>query len=246
MRIFFLSLVIWGLIPNSQSNLCAKTSFNLFKIDEKDSVYLKMSEAVLNENMITIPVYIESDDDINALDFSMIFDTEKLAYQSIVDHTGHIQYTDFFNPNDATLRFTSNSFTLYAINKKIISIRFKVTPPCIETKDILSMISYLNGDLCSSKLPEATVCAPSSIEELDTQVDIYPNPASREVNIYTAIDAELTMFTIDGSPVFSEAKLQENETNSIIIANYPSGLYFLRIQSGQKYTFRKLIIQHHY
>ncbi|MBK8818057.1 MAG: T9SS type A sorting domain-containing protein [Saprospiraceae bacterium] len=229
----------------NQTNVHAGVFSGNFKIDAQDSVNLKFTEAVLVDDIITIPIYIESDDDINSLDFSLVFNNEKFTYLSVIDHTGHIQYTDFFNPNDYTLRFTSNSFSLYAINKKIISIRFKVSSPCVETNDVFSMISYLNGDLCSSKLPQAVICRTSTEENDEVKIQVYPNPTSGQVHIIAPSDAVVTMISSNGTMKKTfEAKLNANEIYTIATNNYPSGMYWLLLDMDQKSTGQVIIIRH--
>ena len=66
-------------------------------IDTKDSVHYKLDGAQVFGDIIEIPVFIITDDIINALDFEMSFDTEKMTFLTIIDHTGHIQSTFFFN-----------------------------------------------------------------------------------------------------------------------------------------------------
>ncbi|MBK6364450.1 MAG: hypothetical protein IPF52_13515 [Saprospiraceae bacterium] len=87
--------ILLGVMFVNQTNVHAGVFSGNFKIDAQDSVNLKFTEAVLVDDIITIPIYIESDDDINSLDFSLVFNNEKFTYLSVIDHTGHIQYTDF-------------------------------------------------------------------------------------------------------------------------------------------------------
>ena len=215
-----------------------------FTIDLRDSVNLNLSEATIINNTITIPIYIESDDDINSLDLSVVFDTVKLTYQSIIDHTGHIQYTDFYNPMDQTLRFTSNSFTLYDTNKKIISIRFKLKSSCIETKDFFSMISYLNGDLCSSKIPEYKIYdTTSTIDNNESKVKMFPNPASEHLFIISSEDASISLITSSGEVVKKKERLQANRLFTLDTEDFPSGTYYLHFVSKQKNTYKTVIIK---
>jgi hypothetical protein len=244
MKDILLLFVFIGFIIIYNPNMYASISFPPNTIDNQDSVNLNLFEATLTGDIITIPMYIESDDDITSLDFSLVFDTEKLTYQSIIDHTGHIQFTEFFNPNDQTLRFTSNSFTLYAINKKIISIRFKVTANCIGKKDIFSMISYLNGDLCSSKIPDEIICKTSTTEESSNiEINVFPNPASQQLQIISPENGNMSFRAANGNQVLAGDVIQANELFTLDVSNVTSGTYFLYVKTKKRILVKTIIIQ---
>src|SRR5687768_1197654 len=105
-------------------------------IDSLDIVIFDLDKMVIIGQFIEIPVYIYSDDMINTLDFSMAINVENLEFESIIDHTGEMQYAAYLNPNDLKLRFTSNSFSLYPVGDfKVVSIRFGVLSTFVYASD---------------------------------------------------------------------------------------------------------------
>ena len=79
------------------------------QIDLSDTVVFDLSQAIITGTSIDIPISIISDDTINALDFSLKYDQVKFLYDSIIDLTTYLQAVSFYNSNDSTIRFTSNS-----------------------------------------------------------------------------------------------------------------------------------------
>jgi len=243
-NIFFACLCVICLI--SSISLFGHNKLQILTIDNKDSVYLKVAEGTISGGTITIPVYIESDDDINSLDFSLNYDDTKITYESIIDHTGHIQFTEFYNPADKTLRFTSNSFTQYNTSTKIISIRFKILTECVNSIDFFNMLSYLNGDICSSKLPSEQVCTTSVNDDssIGNLIKIYPNPASQFVTIEIKEKGVVTLTSLHGVNSVYRQEILPFDLISIDTKNYQSGFYLLILQMGDRRIVNKLIIQH--
>ena len=122
-------------------------------IDTNDIIVISLDQVSIFGNTVEIPVFIQSDDVINALDFSILLDSSNLEYESVIDHTGNLQYASFFNPNDLKLRFTSNSFSTYPVDpEKVISVRFKVLSDILKLADFQMLTGYLNGERCKIEI----------------------------------------------------------------------------------------------
>ena len=150
-----------------------KHSFAGSKIDQGDSIVFDLSKAIIKNGLVEIPIYVASDNDINALDFSLKFNQPKLTYNKIIDNTGYIEDLAFYSSTTKFLKFTSNSFTNYEKNKNILTLRFSSDSLTINKNDFFELAGYLNGDVCNivfldsldkSKIP-ALIRTPNNFKE---------------------------------------------------------------------------------
>lgn len=93
---------------------------------------------------------------------------------------------------------------------------------------------------------KAGVCAPLGInnEVLNVVMNIYPNPANNEVNVFiqdmNATDAELAVYDMYGKQVYS-APVQQMLT-TINTAEYAAGNYLLKIAANGKAVYKRLVV----
>ena len=114
------------------------------EINNLDSVFFDFDKSTITGQIIEIPVYIDSDDNIYTLDFSFILDTTKLKYVSLIDYTGHIQHTEFFNPVNSKFKFTSNSFEKYPKgSKKVVGVKFLMLTGNVQKSSFTNNLYYL-------------------------------------------------------------------------------------------------------
>jgi hypothetical protein len=79
-------------------------------------------------------------------------------------------------------------------------------------------------------------------ENIDANIEIYPNPASEKVSI--TIDREASSFMVSdlsGSIIFEEEALQADKVNTFSIAELPAGIYFITITTHSGRATSKLI-----
>lgn len=70
------------------------------------------------------------------------------------------------------------------------------------------------------------------------EVEIYPNPASSEFQIQSSMPVNVTIFNFQGIIVKSEQNIHEK---AIDISYIQNGLYFIKVESGEKMKIIKLI-----
>ena len=142
--------MIFARVP--ESSVTANQTLNYAKtasIDLLDTVVFDVSNAIKIGNVISFPISILSDDTVNALDFSFKYNQTNLTYDSITDLTTYLQALAFYNPNDSTVRFTSNSFQRYVNNTPLVMLHFTLLTSQFITSDINTIKGYLNGNVCS-------------------------------------------------------------------------------------------------
>ncbi len=211
------------------------------KIDSLDIVIFDLDSAIYEPHYIDIPVYIISDDVINALDFSMAINIKNLEFLSAADHTGHLQHTAYVNPNDQKLRFTSNSFNAYpTVPVKVVSIRFEVLSNSFNRSDLQTLMAYLNGDRCSIEIKGDDVNVATN-DVFDEHLKITPNPATEQLYIETKVACTVDMFTLEGRAILQDHTLNGHGINVIDVHWMPRGTYTVRIRSGE-HTLRTQMI----
>lgn len=79
-------------------------------------------------------------------------------------------------------------------------------------------------------------------EEALSTVAVYPSPANDRLYISGAENAQVEVFDIAGHSVIREVK--DNDNNMISTSAWPSGVYLVKISSGGRHVFRKVIVAH--
>ncbi|HEY3386558.1 MAG TPA: T9SS type A sorting domain-containing protein [Saprospiraceae bacterium] len=231
----------------SSLHACKQQDVNVaLDIDSTDIIIIDMDHAIVIGQYIEVPVIIQSDEVINALDFSMLLNIENLEYESVIDHTSALQYAAHFNTDDLKLRFTSNSFSSYPMDpEKVVSIRFRVLSGAVFPSDIQSFMGYLNGDRCKVVFHFSGEVLPVSNKEIIiNEIFITPNPVMDEMIIQSDENGTLDLFDLSGKAVLKAYEFFGGETNLIHVDHLPNGCYTARvITSDQKVKTQQIIIQ---
>jgi hypothetical protein len=197
-------------------------------IDSADIVIFDIDMITQVGNYVEIPVFIETDDIINALDFSMTINVDNLIFDSVIDHTGELQFVAFLNPNDNKLRFTSNSFTPYPVgDQRIVSIRFQVVTSYVSRTDFEDLKGYMNGETCSAEMyGKGIVLADEEI--INYKITIRPNPASEFIHIDSDTQGDVLVYDTYGHHLLT-LPIQSQTTNTLDVRSLPKGNYTLQV-----------------
>jgi polyhydroxybutyrate depolymerase len=78
----------------------------------------------------------------------------------------------------------------------------------------------------------------TGIPEIRDQINVsvFPNPGSDIVTVNSDAQLNLSLFDITGKKLISET-----ETNTLSVQHLETGIYFLHIRSGERFTIKKLI-----
>lgn len=88
--------------------------------------------------------------------------------------------------------------------------------------------------------PDLTACMNLSLDDFETaEVKVYPNPTSDYINVAstTTID-KIELYSILGKKIH-----EVNNTNTVDISNFNSGVYFVQLYSGNRQISKKIIKQ---
>ena len=201
-------------------------------IDSNDQVIFDFDQVTFDGDVIEVPVFLVTDEMIFSLDFSMLLNLEAIEYESIVDHTGVLQYTAYVH-DDHKLRFTSNDFSPYPVYPdKVVSIRFKVLHGIVHRSDFQMLVAYINGEGgCSSliQLQGDEIEITANKEIVTNETFATPNPGSDYIYITTEDQGTLDLFDAQGVAVIQNHHLNNTGSNKIDIQLLPRGMYTVRI-----------------
>jgi len=215
----------------------AITSINVF-----DTVVFDLTQAIITPTTIEFPVSILSDDTVNALDFSMKFNSNVITYDTIINHTNYVQGFFYFNTNDSTLRFTSYSLQRYTNDTILVSVRFILLSGGMTASDLNTMLAYLNGDPCSIKIVASSVgLANNSLSNL---YSFYPNPSNNILNLKASKQLYWSLSNVNGQIVKGESYLEAGASENINVADVANGLYFLKVRDNENSQIAKVLINH--
>jgi hypothetical protein len=241
MRILITSVMCYIYILGIAQVKIPSGQIALQDIDNLDSIILDLANASLNGKTIALPLYIKTDDDINALDFSFKFNETKIELDTIIKQ-GTFEMTYFLNPNDRKLRLTSYSVSDYKTDKKILTLYFNILGNNFDDKEIFNISGFLNGDGCPIKITAKSFQINSiASQHLSNEVTIYPNPAHEIINMTNAENLSISIFDINGQIKYLLDRASSAE--QIDLLGFPSGNYKVNFKTKDGESFSKSFIK---
>jgi len=244
----FLPIILITLLSIIYNRLSAQHAVSpgplpgLTTINASDTVVFDLTQATIVGTDVEFPVFILTDDTINALDFSLRYNHANLLYDTILNQTGYMQVLSYYNTNDSTIRFTSNSLTQYANATPLVKIRFNMLTAQMLSSDLNTLKGYLNGTTCSVKLVGTIVAGIHAL--LDIAVQVYPNPSSGFFSIASEkIIRELAIYSISGEQVYMNAH-ENSKSINFDLGNYENGVYFLKATTDDGHFMQKVVVSH--
>lgn len=217
----------------------------IIKIDFRDTVFFNLNKSTrIDPNYIDIPISIKSDDDINAMDFSLRFDQTHLKFNSVVNHTSYMSISDYFNATDATLRLSSNSLTRFDKDTvKLLSLRFEIFTDKLAISDFNQIMTYLNGEPCSFFVIDPSQSTATKGIANNSSVKMYPNPIIGFVNIDVPERSEMKLFDLHGKLLFTKEDLNSNQINCVNFSDIKNGIYYIKIYNELGTYTEKVILK---
>jgi hypothetical protein len=214
-------------------------------IDQNDTVVFDLSQATVNGTTLEFPVSILSDDTVYALDFSLKYDHSKLAYDTTLNKTTYMSALSYYNVNDSTVRFTSNSSHRYSNDTILAVIRFTILSGPLMEADLNTLAAYLNGDPCSVKITNYLINNINAMMPGNTEFDTYPNPVTDELRIHSTYKGRFTLTDIAGRQLYIQKELKDPGTYSIDLNDIPEGIYIANMNVEGWTVSHKIIVAAH-
>jgi hypothetical protein len=205
---------------------------SIAQINNKDSVFLDFTRAVLlGSEFVEMPLYVQSDDKVVTVDFSLYLDTNFVRYVSMQQNFNDMQYAEFFNTTDSKLRFTSNTLGKFpnGPSTKVITIKFKLMKKELRVSNFGVFNSYLNGDLCSSKIKGMNIIISNSDESIfDNNIHVYPTLIQNEFTIIAPFQLNFEIYNENGLQLKENSQIDANEYRVVDVSHFTKGVYYLK------------------
>ncbi len=206
----------------------------------KEAVVINLAEAMNDGNgVISIPIYCKNRD-IYSLDliaesyYSAKLIAEGFEKTKVTDGIMSIAYND-------RIRFTSYSTKTGGINSSeaLYMMKLKSTTGKITKEQLGEITAYLNG----KEAGVAIIDSPTEVNSTKGEnITIYPNPANEMVYINNTLNVDkLSVVDYLGRILYSTDVTTDQV--EVDIRNYPSGIYFIRLQGQMFSTTKKLIVE---
>jgi hypothetical protein len=225
--------VLLGDIDGNYSSV----SSGLFRESDEELIIVDTKNAIVNSGFIDIPVYLNSFNEINALDLALKFDEAEFSFISVAGINTSINAFAKYNSNDKMLRLTSNSLERYDNDKALFYLRFEIHSQLSKDFTMISSEGYLNG--YRVKVQSGNII-PSGTEP---RINVYPNPVKGILNITSSEDVSVRIFDLEGREVYYDHQVKANEKKEIDTRNLSNGVYMIRINNDEFLSIKKAIVE---
>lgn len=197
-----------------------------------DVVSLDLNNAVLENNKLIVPVMVSASSDVYSVDFALQFN----GNVNFVTSTSDMQNQAYFNTDDNTLRFTSNSLTALNTNLPAAYVTFDVIGDVTE-RNFTAVAGYINGDVVNFDV----LGSPLSTDDKFIRSMVSPNPTNGNINITVASQVNAEVIDINGRKVMDLGKLNVG-VNNFDVSNLLSGVYSVKLSSNSNTEIIRLFL----
>lgn len=227
----------------ASENISDRSGIKVNTIDQNDTIVFDLANGFAGAGYIEFPVYFISDDTINAVDFAFRFNQALYTYDTIYSNIASLSYSEYLNPGDSTLRFTSFSIPVLTDYDPVAWVRFLTSSNIILSGDFNNVEAYLNGDLCSYRFTDGTTLG--AMELLPASPVIYPNPSGTIVTIGVATEGNLLITDAMGRQVFYHQVRFTEKTIPVDVSEFSAGWYTVTITDrAGRYSCDKMLVVH--
>ena len=226
-------------MKNYLLSLIALFSFiTTFAQDAQDTLVFDLSQQTQAGGYAQFPVYFLSDDVINAVDFSLRYNTVDMTFDSIIKLASYLNITtNEVHGIDTTVYFTSYSLQTITNDTPLVMIRF--TPAGqICSEDLISVLGYLNGNAVSVKVIDCSTVGIAHKDNSNDNAGVYPNPATENVTAEFSLEAKskviISIHDITGKVVYQKSPAEYSSGRHKLNLNLSvleSGVYTVQIHA---------------
>jgi len=227
------------LVGDVDGNYATVSPNGMFREGGGNKIIVDVSNSVVNENHLDVPVYTMANMNVNALDLVLNYNENDFTFNSVVNNTGYVNALANFNVNDRILRLTSSSLQQYENDKSLFYLRFDLHSVQPGNLNLNSVEGYLNGNRVGVEFSKSEAEPTTK----DVLINIYPNPAKNILNVVVSSDVTIQFYDLDGRQVLDQANLKANEKTEIYTHNLANGIYFVRIGNDEFISIKKVVVE---
>ncbi len=227
------------LLGDVNGNFATVVPGNEFKAGSSDKIVFDMSKAKVENGNIEIPVTILSIEKVNAIDFALQYNSDKLEFNSLINHDNTLQALANYNVTDKTLRFTSNSVQFVDKSKSPVSVRFAIKSGDITESDFTSAIGYINGERARAEFSNGKISSDYS----GVMVNVYPNPVQEMLNVVISEDATMQLMDMESRQILISRNVAAGEKQEINVQPLAQGIYVLKVFNNGFVSVTKVAVK---
>jgi hypothetical protein len=178
-----------------------------------------------NNEIIDIPLFILSDNEVHSIDFSIDYNAAVLELQTVIDHA---DISETFYSDGTNVKTSSYSSNKSIGNGKVFSLQF-ITHDYLSNNDLIFEAGIINGQKVNTKIISASEKITGVNYLSFNSVNIYPNPANDKVFIEFEGSADIALINSLGQILTIQNEVR-NEL-SIDLSQLPKGLYTIMVNS---------------
>lgn len=210
--------ILLGDVNGSYANY---TADGILKSAKSEYIYVDLKNATKNGNVFTVPVTVVSNKPVNAVDFALEFDSNKIDFSNAMNSQSNVESAFYFNENDNTFRYTGFNVENIECGKKVVMVEVFSTENTLTEEMFTNTLGVING-----RQAEVRFAKMASAEE--SALVVYPNPSNGIVNILTPGAGSLEVMDAIGNIVFVSTNLQMAQLVDLNFSNLSSGVYIAR------------------
>jgi hypothetical protein len=202
----------------------------IIKSGEDDFIQLHSEKIEQSGDLITIPIGFYSSGLVSSIDFAL---PSIVGYDFVsVTPVQTMEANSYVSANDGNIRFsglqqhglTNGIFAELVLrsNENNRELYFQKT------------LSMLNGETVALKQKAQSNPA--------QQWSVAPNPSSGEFKLYSSINGDIQVTSVNGAVVLTNMKVQESAPVQINLNHLNPGVYIIRFNDGSQFTYKKIVI----
>ncbi len=211
-------------------------SSQLKSLSAGSGVLFDLSNAIYEENFIDVPVRISSEEEVNAVDFAIMVNTDELEFMS-VENLQKVEALS--NSINANVWNTSYSLEAYNTDEPVFSVRFMKKGDEFSQEDFTYASAFINGKKVDVNFTKATDNA-LGIENNAFNVSVYPNPANNMFQVEVAEESSIQLIDMNGKVLRSIENVSDR--TEVHTGELSSGIYMVRIASESNTIIKRIVI----
>ncbi|MCF8381707.1 MAG: T9SS type A sorting domain-containing protein [Bacteroidales bacterium] len=229
-------MILLGDVDGSYNKLVGGADSRLKSAKVGPSVTFDLSNAIYEENFVDVPVMISSVEAVNALDFALMLNTDKLQFMSV---TNKQKVEALSNSIEENVWNTSYSLENYNTEEPVFSVRFLNTGGQFSNDDFTYASAFINGTKVDVNFTKSASNA-TGIKDNDFAVNVYPNPANDMFVVEVSAESSVQLIDMNGRVLRTIDHVSDK--TQMNVNDLSSGIYMVKITSENSSLVKRIVI----
>lgn len=206
------------------------TSDGILKSGDDNFIQIHFEKAENSGNLMRIPIGFYSPEFVSSIDLAL---PSVIGYDfETIELKQTMQANTYINNTDGTIRFSGHKES--GLTNGVFAELVMRKNENSEELHFEKTLSLLNGEPVTLKQAN-----PSMQTE---QWSVAPNPNNGDFKIYSSVNGDIQITSIDGALVLASKQVQESIPLPINMRHLNPGVYIIRFNNGSHFTYKKIVI----